>query len=635
MSITHRFAAATPILLAILIAPSGGLSAEEVTEETEAKIGQVLVNFIKGGRQDSPPTEAMMKLFREQGQNTIGPSWGYRTEHESKQDRKVIQVYFSITVLPADHQRTRAQAAAWAKAKYGDDEESGAEIAFQESMKGGVRRTRVVYRLEAAGYRLFMHVTRPGDETAEQAVEKTMAGWRGFYQYAVDEGLFGERLYIEVAESEAETEGLLEDGGVIRLDLASNKSARVPIAVWAESAVVEEDEPYTLHLKFKQGKGRSGISLVDAKGRTLRDGDGDGWLEVEVIGGEKGRLELRFDKLAAKKGTDDVSVLDQFALGRIAMRRSDDGSVTSHKDFAAQRRDWFPVVQRFQLLGRAWSPESPTGQPIPQEIPERERVSFNEYVDQMGALREVYETRILPLASPRQKIGADEEVCMGWRIDPVGSLNWYLAVNSPQKAQLPVVPRNVPLSVVLDVKIVGAEKSDNVAFDDEDGLGGGFDDEQINERQHESEIRRLIYVDDGRISLVANKIAEVANNESADAFEKDLPQWLRLAPGGPAAGKDESKRSRVIWEYRSGAPKLDDYLPLAARYESPIGRNEAPFLTRNAGVYELRFTARLYHSEEGLDAAKEIDVAVRYGVAPDTFKVRRLMWDSRGLVPKK
>lgn len=638
MTLPHRLIVPFVAVAALMLSAAGpACAADEVAEDTQWAIGQVLLNTIKGERLDQGPTDAMMKTFREQGQNALGPSWGYRTEHKSKVDGKVIQIYMSITVLPKDYQQTPAQLANWEKYKVGDDKDSGAGIAFQESTNGDVRRHRVVYLLHKSGYRMFLHVTRAGDETAEQAVEKTIAGWKQFYQFAVDQGLFNdEKLFIEVLESAAKA-GLLEDGGVIHLNLAAGKTAKVPINIWAEAASVEEDKPYTIHLKFKQGKNRSGISLRDEGGRALKDSDGDGWLEHEVIGGKKGRLVLHFEKLSAKPAGNEL-VLDQVALGRMTLRNNEDGSVTISRDFGAQRRDWFPIVQRFQLIGRNWSPKTADDKPIP-DIPADQRMSFNDYLKANDTLRRIFENRIMPLAAAKGKIGDNEEVAMGWRVDPFGTENWYLAVHSPKKPQLPVVQRGVPLTPVVDIKIVQTKQIEQVNLDSPDGLdgdlGGDGGGEEVNTTQEEAELRRLIFIKNDNIKLTMKTIAIVSNGESGDVFAKKLPERLRLEPEGAAAKDGNRPTSNVIWNYIRGKTRLDDYFPLEDRYLTPVGKNEAAALTRIPGTYELHLTVELYHSEEGLDASKKIDVAIRYAVAPDTFKFRIIEWETRRFDPTK
>jgi len=592
-----------------------GLEAAEVDDDQQDMIGQILLNMIKGERVDYGPTDELLKQFRTNGQNSIGPSWGHTAQIKSKQDGKAIQIYMSITVLPTDYKVTPEKQAQWDKARQEYKDESGVEVAFLESTRGDVRRHRVIYRLVKDGYRMHLYVTRTGDEDAKKAIELTEKGWKRFYKFALEQGLFEDKsdVFIEVVESDADIEGALDDGGVIHIPLAAHKSTKIPLNVWADAPQVEKDKPYTLNFQFKQIKGMGGIVLRDAEGKALKDNDGDGLGDIEVIGGKKGRVVLHVEDMGTPKskrasgGAGSPYRLSQASTLGIKLTKNKDGDwvVNAEKKIGVQRRDWFPVVQRFQLIGRNWSPKTPKGKDLPQKITANQRISFNDYLTNGGTLREGYEKQIEPLAKRDGAIKADEPVLLGWRVDPKGTLNWFVGIqDARQKSKLPFVRQNVPLSVVLDVKIWQAPKMTKVPDEKDplDAFGGGA---PMDATQQEQEIRRLIFIDQSvarPIELRMNTIALLPAGESAAEFEKKLPQRLRLKPQGPAA-KDprdpDRPTTQLVWAYKNGqSPNFDIHVPMSERFENPIGRNEWNRFTLVPGVYEVRFYAEVYHSQE-------------------------------------
>ena len=76
-----------------------------------------------------------------------------------------------------------------------------------------------------------------------------------------------------------------------------------------------------------------------------------------------------------------------------------------------------------------------------------------------------------------------------------------------------------------------------------------------------------------------------------------------------------------------GRFKLDEYFPLDDRDKSALERwGENPDLTRNEGIYEIRLYMKLFYKE--LTDSQTVDVAIRYNVVPQDFKVLPIQWET-------
>jgi hypothetical protein len=628
----------------------------KVDENLQWKIGQVIFNTIKGREMDRGPTLELMERFHNLGENQYGPSWGYKSDVEkSPADGKPVMIYLSITLVPDDYDLTDKQKANWKQYGIGKDELTGADIAFRSSTNkaSGIRRHRTTYRLVRDGIRMNMHFTREGADNAKQAMQKSLERWQSFYTYAEKQGLFDTtEVVVTVGKVEqADADGALADFQVLHVRKGVKDVVKIPLTVRINSRSLEGDKPYAIGVLHKTPKGYSQAKLVDGNGKALQDSDGDGYLELWAKAPDEGgeaKATLELGRNDALRATPQQLLNGPSAMVRFALIETDNEgnkTIKRYKDVGVQSVSWQPIVSRFQVmdgsgqiqrLGESDSSESASRSFLPY------RWSFTRMTDTMGTWFQVYSKEILPVASKAGTIPADQPVMLGWRKHPETLTKEFLvALDAPNETKIVAVPHRSAPRFALWVEIFGTPQassasldSDELSMDEDPGVSSGGSDPEIDTATFQENLERLIFVEDTK--LVINRIYYIPKGMTYDAFEKELPKLLRLEPGGPQAknpNDPDDPVSRPVPHLQAGASQM----PFRVFRGKMLIADPVPFrdLALTPGIYELRFSTTIFHSEEAWggnnDQKKNIDVGIRFAVYPSVYKPLRLDWQQQRL----
>ena len=623
-----------------------------VDEDLQWKIGQVLLNTLKSKEVDGGPSEELMGRFHDLGENQYGPSWGYKAEVEqSKQDGQPVTVYMSITLVPDDYELTPKQKANWKKYDAGTDDQTGGKIAFRSvtDKNSGIRRHRTTYRLVSDGIRMNMHFTREGQDGSAEAKRKSIDSWRSFIDYANRQGLFeNTRIHIVVGKVQgADHEGPMEDFQVLHVRKGIQDVVKIPFTVQIESRDLESDKPYTVHLKHKHAPGFGKAKLTDGKGNALQDTDGDGYLEVQAKAPEKGgkaELTLELGRNDALRATPQELLAGPAAMIRVAhITKDKDGNpqIKQYKDVNAQTQTWAPIVSRFQVVGTQADLQRVGTEDTAENASRsfmKDRWPFSEMTSTNGTWLQVYTDHIEPIASAQGAIGKGDAVMLGWRKNPSAlKKEFMVAVDDPNKTRIATVPHKSRVHLALWIDIFGTPEVKSGSFDDS-GLSPDEDDSStstgmdpvINTATFQENLERLIFVENTKFEI--NRVFFIPKDMKPDEFEKQLPDLVRLAPGGPKAKNPNDPNdpvSRPVPHLQAGPSQMS--FPVFR--EKMLVAEPVPFrdLTLTPGIYELRFSTTIFHSEESWSNQnkKSIDVGIRFAVMPSTFKVQQLDWDTR------
>lgn len=643
------------------VQPSVTQAEDEIEEDLVWKIAQIVLDTAAGHPVDDGPSETQVARFRQMGANSIGPSWGVKKRIDrSAVDGKPIDLIYNVTILPEGYKESDSQKANWKK--YGlekPDEHTGAKIAFRAVQEGDVRRHRVIYSLERSGYRLFMMIGREGDETAEQAVKKTLNGFHKFYDNAVRLGLFEPEndIFITLVKAEyADHRGAVADGQVIHI---ARPEAELHFKIHADAAHFEEDEPYVLALDFKTPAGHAPMQILGSNGRQLPDENKDGIYELHVKAPGKENavgLMIKSDKSAAAKKDKGSYAAGPASMIRIRITKIDeDGNVTIEPEgvnFGVQASTWYPIVTRFEVFhltqkvegdGKA---EEKNLEPMFAGF----KGSFSTLAGTVAALDETFKKKIVPIAKNSGKIGDKDPVMLGWRLHP-GNPD-YVLIQLDQDGKdfdthIVAIPQNSKpfFALWMDVVSPSAKGEDaDVETETWGDFGGGMDTQQgtesdpkVDMNRHAEEFERQIHLDtsdDEANGIWVNRIAYIPDDKvwkTESEMKADIRRMLRLPVGGADAKNPKDPDEKIsykmpFFQLENGDVRYED-LKKKLLTADPVQIRE---LAKTPGVYEIRFKARPYNINgiRPTDPAydKQIDVAIRYAVIPTRFVPQLMQW---------
>ena len=618
------------------------LPAQEVTPNLEMRIGQTLLNVTKGRPLDYAPDPERIDDFRNQGNSSVGKEWAYKDQVFLRTEDRNADVYYGITILPEGYTPDPVKEKRFLDAAKHSHAPTGAQVAFLENKSGAVRRYRVFYRLVVGNVRLIFHITRIGDEAVNDALKLSHTQFEQFHRFATHQNLL-ESVGPPILVLSELTGEHVADGEVIQAPYNDGDELVTRFVLSPNEALIEADKPYTL---FFQLDSNSDAEFQTTSGEAIKDTDGDGWGELQVPADtRKVPVRLKMKKIGRRNNRNSgqsLSAGSVFAAGRFRL-------IDRTTSIGVQRRPWHAVVQRLEVIPRAFEPAEQMTPDDDAQNPDLDgRLGFNDILEMGNALARNYETHRRTYFDTRDAIGAADSVCLGWHRDPrrTKSTDFFVLSDSQDNPGLISIPIRRPLTFMYDLKIFQEPKSEriparvgsdeNAAFN----FGGSFGTETVDGLQVERELRRKIAVQEFQITLT--KITETPIGESLAEFQAELPTRLRLTP-------DRNAEPVVVMGLQSGKRWVRDYFPLIGRYlnpdtdplnRKPIFRHYdnpqlGPFTA--PGIYELRLQSKLKHEEESV--AKEIDVALRFAVDPTSdFSVNhRLSWESKrmGLTPKK
>jgi len=632
-------------------AMSGVAPGEEPTPED--LIAQVLLNTQKRRAVDFAPTEAVVQGYRKGAQSTLGDSWGF-TEQLKIDEKEAIKSH-RITILPEDYSPDEADVEKWNKIKVPLEPEPDWEVAFRASGVGSVKRYQVTYRAVIGPYRLTMNMRVAGSATSTGAVANTRDQWEQFYDFAKD--ILGDQLdadiHVTVSEPISSEPDEIFDGDVINVDNDQSVDVDVDFDLWAVAEFLEPKEPYDLRLKVIKLRGGKGISV---RGSSLGSADREGWRNLRIANPDsKGSLVVtmkKFDRAETVKGRPVTDRLVEIQVQLLAPKDDDaeedaeGDNIAAEFRFGVQRRDWVPIVQRFQVIGRNYRARGPDGEVVSALVPRPERISFNDYLDAGGTLLQNYRSLVEPMATRFDAIKKEEPVCLGWRADNLDfkqATDFLVAVDDPEvEAKLPVLLRGVGVRHVIDIRLWRAPKITSLSpgdLGDLDELGdlgnlddlgdlddlddadllGDFDGLFIDPDEEELRLRNDVYIKS--YSLTAVPIELTPRGEGEAEFLANLPERWRKKP--------MADDHQILLTIPGKFQKLEDHFPLAERYEDPRSIPDSATSTRISGVFQLRLRAEFFHVSSTERESKKVDVAIRYAVAPLGFNAHLLEWSQR------
>lgn len=648
MNKTKRLAFILPLVALCL--GSGITNAQTDNRSVEQRAAFALLNTIKRGNAKAP-TPGRIKELRTAGENSVGDAWAITDQVKSQIDEKMISVTMKITHLPEDYTPDPEATQKWkAIVQPQRHQDTNAEIGFRVSQRGEVRRHRVYYRLQEGNIGLLMHVTRAGEESAEEAIQKSSGRFTKFYEYVKKEGLVGHGSYLNLVHLPAGG-GEIEINEETQVVQAPDTQSQIDMefSVEAMSAAIQPGKDYEVELKIESKSPPA--TLLSEKQQALKDADGNGWKELTVKADAQGRFIIRLGQLVPTK--EDPYGLEQLVIAAVRVRtnspESEDAEYRTIR-FGIQRRTWHVIAQRFELApGNYFRTDQKTRNSQGGVYELDGRLGFNKLVGDSGLLIENYEQMLKEYGTPRGDIAESESVGMGWERDHASkkSYEFHVAVDKKESEQqaITAIPVGHRTRCIIDLKIVRAPKrtvlpDNKPKFDDFGQVIEGENSIDFDVLSEEQEVRKLITIEN--YSLTRTLIADAAG-EDEDTFYRNLPGRLRQAP-------DSSQSRPVILfdgEDSREPSNIDEHFPLTNRYRNP---NSLPDLRepssgavglliehphRFAAVYELRFKASLNLDGEkpGIQPGQakdrpDIDIAIRYAVCPEEFKKLLLQWDS-------
>jgi hypothetical protein len=649
-----------------------GLSADEEQPTVEESISQALLDTQKGRRVTYPPKEEVVEQYRNGAQSDIGETWGFSQQQKIDDQNSLKTV--SITVLPEDYKPDAAKEASFSKYELDIKPKPEWGVAYRTAKRGSVVRTQITYRMIMGRYRLMMTVRVGGEMSSAKALEKTRGEFELFYD--LTKKRLGEpikpQILATITEPFADDPAEVENGQVFSVDNDKNVDVRALFDVWAIAEFLKPQDPYSLRLKVIKRRGGKGISV---RGPSLSNEDSEGWRQLKIANsGAVGKIEVNLERFKTPTNPKQPRDTDRLVEIVVQLLSPKDGKSLAEFRFGLQRRDWVPIVQRFQLVGRNYRARGADGKEVSSLVPKPERMSFNDYLDQGGTLLQNYRTLVGPIATRFDKLKSEEIVCLGWRADnlEVKQMTDFLAaVDDPKvKQKLPVLIEGTGVRHLIDIRIWRAPKIESLdistadlgdlddLLDGDDGLDEpqdpneddgdlddifgdldidgdiddldddflsddfleGFDDLFVDPDKEELKTRNDLYIKS--YSLTIEPIEFTPAGENDVDFMMNLPARLRKAPTG--------KDIRIIPPAKLQAfTKLEDHLPLADRYKDPREFPDSKLTTRNSGVFLLRLRAELYHVGATANEAKSVEVAIRYAIAPVDFKLDLLNWQMR------
>ncbi len=643
-----------PIILSAVIFSllAGTVEGQSDNRSVEQRAAQTLINTIKG-KKVKAPTPARIKEFREDATSDAGEAWAVTDQVKSTVDNKTISVTLKINQLPENYQTAPADAKKWndilQTQRHGG---TNAEIGFRVSQRGDVRRHRIYYRKQEGNIGLLMHVTRTGDESLEQAIEKTVKQFTKYYEFAKAEGLVGFGSKIDLV--------YLPDGGQVEINDEvqviqapdSQSEMDLEFDVAAFSPTIQPGQDYQVELKIESNN--AGATFLGPDERGLRDSDRNGWQELTVRADSKGRFIIRLDQFAPQK--DDPYGLEQLIVAAIRVRTNEPDATEPEFHslrFGIQRRAWHVIAQRFELVPANYFRTDQKTRNSQGGVYDLDgRLGFNRLIGDSGKLMENYQQMLKTYGTPRGEISDSAPVGMGWERDHASrkSYEFHIATDAKgnEEKRITAIPVAHRTRCIVDLKIVRAPKRTTLPgnqTEQVDEFGDPIDSEESTEfdvLDQEMEVRKLISLDD--YTLTRTLISD-APGEDEETFYRNLPKRLRQAPN-----PDERQvvRSFDADNSRESA-NIETHFPLTNRYRNPnslpefrepsMGTTglliETPH--RFAAVYEMRFQANLLldgeapglNEGEANDAKKhDIDIAFRYTVCPGSFKLMLLQWES-------
>ncbi|MCW8132744.1 MAG: hypothetical protein KIS92_20525, partial [Planctomycetota bacterium] len=456
-------------VLAVLAVSAACARAADEGQDMEKKIGWTIYDTFHRETTKQPPPGETLKTYRERGksQEKQGTTYAYWEDFNSPEDKQPIRLYAEVTLLPEGWKEDPEAAAEWKDRAKPADPATNGEIFFQKKTVGAVHRSRVYFRLVSGQVMLKMweHRNSDNDFTDEQLIAKALPWWRSFHKNAEEKGLLeAVRIVVEATSARGSKKGVLAEDDVVSVLENRERAAEIPLRISAKGPGIKPDQPYKLQIQVKDKLGQPGAKFLYADGSALKDEDGDGQLDLAVARGDTpAEVVARFEPFTAKSGPPRQGALHQVL--QIRIRIIDRAKPRAEQDVTMQRRDWTPVVTRFELVGRDWAPTYPPADPN-SKVPADLRNRFNEYRDPAGyLLKHIWEKNIAPLAAPRETYDAATPVPLGWRVDEQKPEVFYLALNAPGKQTLFGIPEKSPQIVVIDVKIVSEKVATNIDFD--------------------------------------------------------------------------------------------------------------------------------------------------------------------------
>lgn len=677
----------TAVAATFLLTSSLAWATQESVGEYDQRVGWTIFSTIEMNPDSEPPdTEALLEYKRRGGSVARdGETWAWWDYVRSRVDQKQINWYAEIVRLADDWALDPEHEAQWTRFEVATDPETDAQIFFREATKNEVRHTRVYFRLIRGRVMAKMWIQRAGAESPQEAVDKAIGRWRFFVAQAHEKQVFvTEDVFIAALPTPGtDFEGQIERNGVVRLVVDRSRAVEFPMEIWAEAASIVPDEPYWLKLQYKDELGQPGVRLLDQSEAELSDLNGDGWLDLWVERGDTpARVLLLFEPFRLRSdGETRAQMLNQIAQLRVgyvtgpqpdaqgqragpmhaaysseepgAAHSSrllrvrgdmdedgvDNGMVT--RDVAIERTDWMIIVTRFELLPRT-QPEYPDeGSREEGSEDSDEARHYNELQRASADLRTNWEMNVLPLVEFRQEYQRDEKVPLGWRMDPYGAKDFWLAMNDPDN---PSPAGSFPLRsesrLFVDIRIDLGQRPRTGSYDAEPD---NFDSTFISAEEEEGEFRRFLVMDDLDITVsrVADKgVAFPEEEAERSQAEQELAERIRGPAGGSAddpkywqAWPEPGKKEWIIISRRQPEalfqPQfLEDVFPMEEeRGLVPADGMVLRPLTVSTGIFEIRFKAALYYKSG--ENRKEVDVAMRYNVMPGAYRVRTLEYTTQ------
>ena len=641
--------------MAALCLWSGIANAQSDNRTVEQRAAQALMNTIKG-KEVNAPSPGRIKEFREQATSDAGDAWAVTDQVKSSVDEKKISVTLKINHLPEDYKPDPDATKKWKSILQPQRHaETNAEIGFRVSKRGDVRRHRIYYRVKEGNIGLLMHVTRTGDETVDEAIQKTTNQFSKFYKFAKKEGLVGFGSSLDLAYL-PEGGGQIEINDQVQVVQAPNTQGQIDMEfdVAAVSAAIQPGKDYEVELQIESKTPPA--TLLSGNRRALNDSDGNGWKELTVRADSRGRFVIRLAPFQPSE--DDPYGMEQLVIASVRVRTNSPESAEAEYQtirFGIQRRSWHVIAQRFELApGNYFRTDQKTKNSQGGVYELDGRLGFNKLVGKSGLLLENYEEMLRDFGTPRGEIPESQAVAMGWEREHASEKAYQFYVASDKKdredgKEITAIPVGHRIRAVIDLKIVRAPKRTTLTDNKPpqlDEFGDPIESEEsvdFDVLSEEREIRKLVTVEN--YTLTRTLIAD-APGEDEETFKKNLPARLRIAP-------DREKKGRLVKFFDSKGSRmdaeLDTHFPLTNRYKDPNSLPEfrepssggVGLLIDNphrfAGVYELRFTANLrldgetpgIQQGESDDADKpDIDIAFRYAVCPQEYETLLLQWSS-------
>ncbi|MHC4137322.1 MAG: hypothetical protein ACYTDU_06280 [Planctomycetota bacterium] len=652
-----RKAALSCLLLALALPAV----ADEQSDELEKRIAQVIYNTSKQERDLKAPAPEVIARWRSEKLTSRGERLytyvGPTPLHDPGGSE--IRWQFQVRVLPSGWEPSAEAEKRWAGRAAGTDEKTGGEIAFLAGETEGRKHARVYFRLVRGGLKLVMAITRAGEWKRDDAIRLSKPRWQFFVEEAERQGLFGRIRFVvrrlavtpeegrvrQGAEDAAVDREPVRDGASISFVWDHEDHVVLPLRVHVEAPEIKAGQPYTVHVRLKDDPEPLGVSLRARNPQEpLVDGDGDGWYEVTVAGKNRPEVvNVRFNRFlyaGPKPAVRSAAGIDQVAALELEYRGGKAGAVRGRFRCVVQRRDWWPIVRRFEVVGtdKWWkNPQPPRLSPTlgaggdqAARLGPRDR-----YPLLVRAWSNLWNLVLTPGRANEKKhvvkpqaFELDEAVPLSWRVAASGQA-FYLCVLDQAPPELPGFPAETPFVLMVDVGIIGVPE------------WGSDADELAVEQALRARLKvRKCTVSVARVSGEGYGLAPGPEGEDHAArlrrlkpLENEFRLKIRRAVPMAIRGWSAPRPSEsVLLQVGKSGAKLDDLLPLRVEGGRVTGTRTIPLPFEKKGICEVRLKLHVVaEADSGTKSwgagGKGFDVALRYNVAPAGTKTDPLEYD--------